>query len=441
MPTTIEHLNLRALRLACAYLLVLDADLDATAAIQSALDKGVGEVAIPPGTYRVDGTIVVPASTNLNLEGVLLKRHADAVSTEPILHLKYSRATVTGGCLLSEKNHPNGIIVVGHLDITSTWNSDNCKVNSPAIRGVQASGNVAIKVMSSQPVLGDNYSSYFHTITTPDIRGCDIGILFTEKANGCDVIAPHFWDCITAAVCFRGAYANTLLGGFLHTSTNGVVGVLFQNHAGQTYSTHHSDGNIVSGFKVEPGGAASKGVHIENLCENNFIEILGNCAGGNTILNANNTVFSRYGKHQFAKDRTVDITTLEHRGRSSGLTNVTNQGNGTCAENVTVPLADITLGTRKSVLVDVEVICTNASLDNPTVLRRQFAVKNQGGNFTFTTLDGQTDGNGLTISWSTPSAGVARLAVTTFNNGTATTYAYGWSVRVRGSTLPSVVWP
>lgn len=435
MPSLTEHAQNRSLTAALAAIVALDSSLDATAAIQDALNAGASLVPMPRGTYRVDGMLTVPAETTLKLTGATLLRPAAATSTDPVVHLKGTNARLHGGRVTTEKAHPNGVVIVGHLDAASNWNVNNCSIRDTTIRGVQAAGNIGIKLMSSQPVLGVAYSSYFHVLDNVHIRGADIGMLFTEKSNGCTILAPSFWDCITSAITFAGAYANTVVGGFVHTCTNGVVGVQFLNHTSQPFSTHHADCNTVSGFNVEPQGTTTKGVTIANQCESNYIEIMSNVAGGNTILNQNNTVLSRFGKQLFPANRTI-----EHQGQSTGRTYVANQGEGTCTENATVDLVSIALGSRKSVLVDIELVCTNQSLDNPTVLRRQYAVKNVAGVFTFTTLDGQTDGNGLTISWSSPATGVAKLAVTSFNNGTVTTYIYGWSIRVRGSTLPSVTW-
>lgn len=405
--------------------------IDVSAILQAVLDLG-GDVVLPKGSYRVDTMLVIPADTALILNGSTLTRVSAATDTTPVVHLKNSRSKLMGGTVISQKASPDGVVLVGHRDATSTWNTDNSVMRDVWVKGVQSSGNIGVKLMSSQPYLGPSYSSYFHTIDNVDVRGADQGIFLAEKCNSNQITGCHFWDCMTSAITLSGCYANKIEGGFVHTSTNGVVGVLLLNHGSLAFSTHHADNNAVDRFGVEPGGASSRGVVIGSSCTGNMIIIMGNVSGGNTISNENNLVFSCYGRHQFPADRTVKIA-----GRFEELTGDTKQITGTCGENVVTPLVAITLGTRKSVLVEVELIVTNANLDNPTVIRKQYAVKNIGGTFTTTDIGGTNDGTGATIAWST-GGGVATLNMTSFNNGTATTYTYGYKIAVRGSTFPTV---
>lgn len=437
MPTLGQFADQRDLKVVIAKLEALHESLDATPLLQEAVDLGVSCVILPQGTFRTDGSLTIPANVTVLGYGAELLRPAAATSTAPIVHLKGTKAKLIGGTVKTEKAHPNGIIAIGHLDLTSAWNAQYIVVRDVEIRGIQAAGNVAVKLSSSQPELGPNFSSYWHKLDGVTIRGCDIGVWCTEKANSNLFLDCHFWDCITTPFRFEGCYDNHVLAGFLHTSTDGVVGIQLLNRGESTYKTHHADNNTVKAFSIEPGGANSIGVYIDSNCIGNDIEIMNNVPKKSVILNKNNRYMPRFGEIHNASGQAI-----YHEGEYTAPGYVRKQGGGICVEGATVKIAKIPLASRNSARVTLEMQCSHPGLDGTTSLRRQFRLKRVGTTTTVTEVAGQsdTDGNFLSLAWSNPTTGTFELAFTAFQNGTNGTYKYSWKLEVQSSEQLVIEW-
>lgn len=269
---------------------------DATAVINNALTHQT-DVVMPPGEYRIDGTITVPKHTRLSLShGTILKRFASrSDNTGPLLRVLGNRAAFSGGRLITENDHPTGIVALGHADASKNtrytatqWYFGDCW-----IEGQQSPGNIALWIPNSQTAHKTiDYANYYGFIQNVAIRGSDIGVLLDEVANGHRFFGVFFSHLISAAWELRGAYANQVFGGFLHQSADGIIAIRLRNTTSDKY--HDSVYNSFFGFGIEPGGAKSSAYSIESRCRRNTLVLQSNAAGKSVDQNGENMI-SRHG--------------------------------------------------------------------------------------------------------------------------------------------------
>jgi hypothetical protein len=269
---------------------------DATMAINYALAQHT-DVAIPPGQFRVDGTIIVRKHRRLTLShGTTLRRLATKTdNTEAILAVLGNRASFSGGRIITENDHPQGIVKLGHADATkdtrytaTQWYFGDCW-----LEGRKSPGNIGLWIPNSQTAYNNtDYANYYGYVQNVTIRGSDIGILLDEVANGHRFYGVFFSHLISAAWELRGAYGNQIFGGFLHQSEDGVVAIRLRNTSSEKY--HDSVYNSFFGFGIEPGGSKSSAYHIESRCRRNTLFLQSNVAGKSVDENGDN-VISRHG--------------------------------------------------------------------------------------------------------------------------------------------------
>lgn len=265
-----------------------DGVTDDTNAFQAAINANT-YIIVPAGTYRIDTTIDLKPSTTLKLENATLVRlSAYSANTIPVIHVRGQFSRLMGpGIIRTENAHPEGIIVAGHRDTTtSNYNALYWDISYIDIFGVQLAGNIGLYIPSSQDVFGASAANYFGTVSNMLVNRCDKGIVLTQKANAHTFIGINFQNCITSMFDLTGAIENQILGGFGHTSTNGVIGLNFKNGA-----ANGSFYNTVNGFVFEPGGASSSGYFLDTNAANNTINMVNNAAGGVTVSNATNIIF------------------------------------------------------------------------------------------------------------------------------------------------------
>jgi len=269
---------------------------DATNAINDRL-RNDSEVRLGPGEYRIDGTIIVPKHTRLALShGATLKRYADeSDSTAPVVRVLGNRACLGGGRIVTENNHPQGIVTLGHSDASrqTQYTATQWKFSDCWIEGRQAPGNVGIWIPNSQATFKTiDFANYYGFVQNVAVRGSDIGVLLDEVANGHRFFGVFFSHLMTAAWELRGAYANQVFGGFLHGSKNGIVAIRLRNTTNDKY--HDSVYNSFFGFGIEPGGAKSSAYHIESRCFRNTLFLQSNAAARSVDENGQNLI-SRHG--------------------------------------------------------------------------------------------------------------------------------------------------
>lgn len=270
---------------------VASEDVDVTDALNTSFELGRKNnrtIIVPSGTYRVDDTVILRAggrvifSPNATLQR--FKKYSD--KTTPVFSLNGNFTESTSGRFISENASPNGVIVLGHNDINNRINALWWKCMHPFVQGTPEVDSIGIHIPSAQAYEGINYANYFGYVENPIIRNVNEGIVMAEIANAHTIIAPQFYMCTEAALSFYGAYGNTILGGFVHTCPDGVIGINMRDR--RTGKDHNSQNNFISGLNIEAGGSRSRSLYIDNGCTGNIVKGIGNMAGGSTVLNKNN---------------------------------------------------------------------------------------------------------------------------------------------------------
>ena len=267
-----------------------DDSKDDTPAFNAAIAAG-NHVFVPAGLYSIGGLITLNGTTvngkHLELAGGahLRKLTAQTANTDPLVHILGRNAKLSGGQITTENAHATGIIKVGH-ESTTVGPSDvlYCRVEGVDLFGVQTSGNFGIYMPSAQPVTAK--ANFFNKIIDVNIKGFDLGVVCTNDSNAHTFVGVHFWLGITAAWALDNAVENQIFGGFLHTSTDGIIGIRLKNAC--LYNSFH-------GFTIEPGGAASKGHDISSASTHNNLIYQNNAAGANVDGNYNNIIMSSGG--------------------------------------------------------------------------------------------------------------------------------------------------
>ncbi|MEM7432700.1 MAG: hypothetical protein AAF351_12310 [Pseudomonadota bacterium] len=271
---------------------------DATDAINAALREH-GSVILQNGEYRVDGTIRVDKHQYLSLaHNAVLRRVAkDTDNMDPVVVLTGNRARLVGGRIVTENDHPRGVLTLGHHSASKDvqYNATQWCLSDCSIEGRQAPRNVGIWVPNAQAAhRSGQYANYFGFVQNVGIKGADVGILLDEVANAHRFFGVFFSHMIGAAWELRGAYANQIFGGFLHLSRDGVTGVRLRNSTSDKY--HDSVYNSFYGFGIEPGGKSSSAYDIESRCRRNTLFLQSNVTGKSVDRNGENLI-SRHGGH------------------------------------------------------------------------------------------------------------------------------------------------
>ncbi|MGH7945566.1 MAG: hypothetical protein ACREF9_11210 [Opitutaceae bacterium] len=271
-------------------------DRDVTDTLNSALARS-SEVWLPSGIYRVDGTVVVPKHTQLTMaHGAILQRFAKHTDNRgAVVALLGNRAYCSGGRIITQNDHPQGIVTLGHADasLEIRYNATNWYFANCAIEGRQSPGNIGLWVPSSQVAhRSTDFANYFGYVQNVSIQGADIGVLLDEVANAHRFFGILFSRLISTAWELRGAYGNQVFGGFLHKSRDGVVGIRLRNASNDQY--HDSIYNSFLGFGIEPGGKKSTAYRIDSRCRMNTLILQSNVATKGIDENGNNFI-SRHG--------------------------------------------------------------------------------------------------------------------------------------------------
>jgi len=270
--------------------LVGDGVADQSPAIQAMLNAGPGTYIIPNGVFRCDSTIIVPPDVHVLCYGEVIRK-ASAASTSPVVNVQGSLAKWVGGRITTEKNHPQGIVRLGHHDTSATYTTVKWLLADCIVVGVQAPGNIGLSIISAQSAGGP--ANFFGHVRNVAIICADVGIQVEEVANSHHFNDILFWNCISAGFRFYGSYGNHVFGGFVHNSTNGIIGADLRN-ARYAGAPHASCNNYIYGLGVEPGGAASMGYRVDSLCARNTIELSDNVLGGNLSLNSANRLITPF---------------------------------------------------------------------------------------------------------------------------------------------------
>lgn len=271
-----------------------DGTTDDYAAIQAALNAGAGTVTIPNTTafFRTDTTLVVPSYVTVQCFSEV-RRVAAAAAVTPVVNVQQTKAEWIGGKITTEKAHASGVVILGHDSTAAAYTTTKWLLRDCQVTGVQTAGNIGLRLVNAQSLNPVNPANYFGSVINVTVLNADVGVQAEEVANAHCFVDVLCWNMITAGFRFYGAYANSVIGGFVHTSTNGVIGIALEN--ARSAQPHNSDNNFIMGLGVEPTGAASKGFTIGTNCILNSLDIDDNCTGGNTIGNTGNRINAMFG--------------------------------------------------------------------------------------------------------------------------------------------------
>ena len=285
---------------------------DSTDALNQALAKHKS-VFVPDGTYLIDGTVEIKSGQSLVLShnATLKRSSSESKNTAAVVNVLGRRSRFFGGQIVTENNHPDGIVTLGHhsADKSVGYNANDWYFGHTTLRGVNAKNNVGIFIPNSQDARhpDPSASNYFGLVEAATVIGSDIGIKLTEVANAHRFLGVLFWNIGSIAWDMHGAYGNQVIGGFLHRSTDGVVGIRLRSSRSKNY--HPSMQNSFIGFGIEPGGKKSKGYVIDSDCRNNTLITQDNTyQAGQDDTGGKNFVVSGSDTAIFPKARIGDLS-------------------------------------------------------------------------------------------------------------------------------------
>jgi hypothetical protein len=217
-----------------------DDTTDDTGAINSAIMAAgasgarYGHVLVPDGTYRIEGTILIPAGIELELSaGATLHRHS-ADGTTPVVRLGGSDAVLRGtGLVQSDAASPRGVVCVGPATLTTSTTINNAKVSHVRIMGA-GSGGVQISNVTSNSGI---------KITTSTAHGLSAGtevvidgVAGVPAANGGWIVASSPAPTSTTFVLLNSTFSGSYTSGGV---VNGNVGL----HADSSQPNKYYPGN------------------------------------------------------------------------------------------------------------------------------------------------------------------------------------------------------
>lgn len=281
---------------------------DSSAAIIKALSDA-SHVVVTPGTYRCDSMIELNTGKTLQLMGgaTLIRKSANSASTDPVVWIKGSTASFFGAGLgvstvKSENRSPNGVIRLGHKDMTESHaDVTYCSLGNMSIAGAigggQTSGSPDVALYMPNPQFGGKVS-YFHTLYNLRVQDANFGIWLHGYANantasniqGFRLGNTTLGANTNAMVFCNGALDNAFSNAFFHASSNSI-GLLVSNYDNTSNggANHLTYSNMFTNMVFEQGGASAYGVKLLSGTRNVFI-VRDNVAFGNSTADATNYI-------------------------------------------------------------------------------------------------------------------------------------------------------
>eukprot|EP01052_Picozoa_sp_SAG31_P027454 SAG31_NODE_2572_length_5459_cov_3.008396_6_plen_201_part_00 len=99
-------------------------------------------VHVPPGSYRIDGTIAVHASELVLSAGAVLRRVNLTGNTDPIVRLGYQGRLSGTGTLTTMNPSPRGVVNIGPANLTIYENVEYAQVSGIHIQGAGLSWSI-----------------------------------------------------------------------------------------------------------------------------------------------------------------------------------------------------------------------------------------------------------------------------------------------------------
>ena len=207
-------------------------------------------VHVPPGSYRVDGTIHVVASELVLESGAVLRRVNLTTNTGPIVRLGYHGRLSGAGQLTSDNPSPRGVVNIGPHDLSTYENVEYAHVSGVSIQGPGTSWSIMkppnqtvdTRIEGSRGLCFDSSEGYGRTHMckfVPTLPGCinhtvgggacyqnsardvtvsdiDVGVYMGAEVNGNQVSNIMMIGIGQTAYFLDGPNSeNTIAGGFI----------------------------------------------------------------------------------------------------------------------------------------------------------------------------------------------------------------------------------
>ena len=212
---------------------------DATPAFAAALAAaGGGVVHVPPGTYRIDGTIYLGGELVLDKGATLRRIASSSKSTDPLVRLAATRGTLRGfGTLMTDNPSPRGLVNIGPQNLS---HYDNVEFNTVAEVTLQGAGcswttrqpwnQVDMSKKGSRGLCMDSSqgwamthggsentgSCYQNTVRNIQVLDIDVGVYLGPEVNGNQVSGVMMGGIGEAAYFIDGPNSeNTISSGFV----------------------------------------------------------------------------------------------------------------------------------------------------------------------------------------------------------------------------------
>lgn len=275
---------------------------DDSASIQAAINAKA-HVVVPPGIYRCDTMIEVPADKTLQLMGgaYLVRFSANSASTNPVLWIKGSASSVFGAgqaasFIISQNRAPNGVVLIGHFSMAVSHASvDYCSLRDLNIIGKtpfgQTSGAADVALHIQNPQIG-GLSSYFHNIRGIKVQDVNYGAWLHGWANGLTISEVQGYrtgdDTVNGGALFfdNGSLDNAISTAFHHLSPNSTTIKLqrLDNTGTPGGTLHETFATSYSGIVCEQGGASARGiVATDGSVLDSYFQVRHNVSGGNNL--------------------------------------------------------------------------------------------------------------------------------------------------------------
>jgi hypothetical protein len=332
---------------------------DSATAINAAISAN-GAVYIPFGTYRCDTSIVIQSVYQnqkiVVMEGATLVRKAAAASTSPVVKLlgSYGVFDANGGFVISEKDSPTGVVVLGHENHTTSnynavyWTFKNVQiignVTSANAGSFTAYQSVGVYIPSSQPNIGSSAVNYFGVVENVHCSGVTAGLWMTDGVNGHTLYNYRTRGFSHFGIILNGAYGNTIYGGFMEVNyLDSKIGIKLDTKlypAAPFASTLQSMYNQIAGFNMEFSGVSMQGLNISALCQGNNVTFNWNAVGTaivdndgfNNIIESREQLFTRVGTSRLtgvgSAAQTVDIFPFDAGFTNTGMGMTVSAGQG-----------------------------------------------------------------------------------------------------------------
>lgn len=238
---------------------------DATEALQRALDARAA-VAVPPGTYRISGTIRIAQQRALLLDdGVTLRRPAEDPSQAPLVQLEGGFAVLAGRAWIrSERPSPRGVVRVGPRDERPA-NINWASISGIAIQGDAGRDSVGLAIESSGiGGKGSNYNGRYEGI---HVRDVGIGVRVAPVCNANTFTNLFFYKIGRCSYLVEDATENCAFGGFTHYCADLTAVIEIR---GGSY-------NHFYGVSAEPGGKQARYFELDERTLWNLIIGQENC--------------------------------------------------------------------------------------------------------------------------------------------------------------------